>query len=351
MKFKSIKTAVSNNGKAVNKAFFDAVVATLKGNAAFVCGTYELGVAETEPICYKGTALYADDAATALCLLNNVLDIFTEESSATTATVYCESAAMELPRLSWLRKTIAANKAETFEDFTKACASTFRARGSVDCFLSHEYIAEFWAFAQKLQAIEATQRNVVVRDIRTLTSYEITIPCEISGSDDDDFTGEDYNNRQADVDASEIFDQDDVYGLEVEAYTNGRGGKSNRTWILDDQGTRLGYVNTTVWQPGPQDSWEAEVYLSRDGKRAFIHRPIFTIENGKWARYNAADVAATLRQDPEAVEGFADGTSDGNQRLFNALEAYELLKSKCVKKTVGRNNRKQAEIDLDGDDE
>jgi len=352
MKRNTIKTAIGNNSK-VSKAFFDAVVATLKGNAAFFCGTYELGTAETEPIVYKGPALYADDAATALCLVNNTLDIFTEESSALTATVYCETAAMELPRLSWLRKAIAANKANSFEDFAKACASTFHARGSADCFLSNEYIAEFWEFAQKLQQIEAAQRSVAIRDIRTLTSYEIVIPQQQCDDSDDDFTGEDSGNmyRQADVDANEIFDDNEVYGLEIEAYTNSRGGRSNRTWLLDSQGTRLGYVNAIIWQPGPQEDWEAEVYLSRDGKRAFMHRPIFTIEDGKWTRYNAADVAATLRKDPEEVEGFADGTSDGNQRLFNMLEAYELLKSKCVKKTIGRNNRRQAEIDLDGDDD
>lgn len=349
MKRNTIKTAIGNNNKATGKAFFDAVVATLKGNAAFFCGTYELGVAETEPIVCKRRSFYPDDAATALCLVNNVLDIFVEESTALTATVYVETAAMELPRLSWLRKTIAANKANSFEDFAKACAATFHTRGSADCFLSREYVAEFWEFAQRLQQIEAAQRSVVIRDIRTLTSYEIVIPQQYSDSSDD-FTGEDSGNEAANVDASEIFDDDDVYGLEVEAYTNKRGGKSNRTWVLDDQGTRLGYVNTVVWQPGPQEDWEAEVYLSRDGKRAFMHRPIFTIEDGKWTRYNAVDVAATLRQDPEAVEGFADNTSDGNQRLFNMLEAYELLKAKCVKKTIGRNNRKQAEIDLDDDE-
>lgn len=350
MKKNTIKTAIATNGKTA-KSFFDAVVATLKGNAAFVCGTYELGVQETEPICYKGPALYADDAATALCLVNNVLDIFVEESSALTATVYCETAAMELPRMTWLKKTIATG-VSTFEEFAAVCKKTFRARGSADCFLSSAYIAELWTFAQKLQAIEAAQRNVVIRDIRTLTSYEVTIPCEISDSNDDDFTGEDSDiYRQADVDASEIFDQDETYGLEVEAYTNRHGGKSNRTWLLDDQGTRLGYVNTVVWQPGQPSDWEAEIYLSRDNKRAFMHRSIFTIEDGKWQRYNAADVAATLRTAPEEVEGFADGTSDGNQRLFNMLEAYELLKSKCQKKTIGRNNRRQAEIDLDGDDD
>lgn len=355
MKINTIKTAISSKGKAT-KSFFDAVIATLRGNAAFVCGTYEIGVVETEPSVYKGPALYADDAASSLCLINNVLDIFMEESSASTATIYVETAAMELPRLTWLRKAIATNKASSFEEFAAACTATFRARGSADCFLSNEYIAEFWEFAQKLQAIESSKRSLTVRDIRTLTSYEIVIPkCSSDDSDDDDFTGEDSGNsiyKQADdVDASEIFDQGETYGLEVEAYTNSRGGKSNRTWLLDDQGTRLGYVNVVIWQPGDSKDWEAEVYLSRDGKRAFMHRPIFTIEDGKWTRYNAADVAATLRQSPEEVAGFAEGTSDGNQRLFNMLEAYELLKSKCTKKTVGKNNRKQIALDLDGDDE
>ena len=347
MKFANISNNGNNNGKVSSgKASFLGVALKYGSYVAYCGGTYEPGVV-TSPKADSDFAPYADDNANALAALNSLLEEQFIPSTATTGTVYTSRWAMPDKRFGVVYNAVAgkgklyAGNPATREQFWKQIGNMRNDNG--DEFMSEEYKPEFLRFFDNLKLIVDAKRTLKVEDYKTLTSWYIK-PIKANDTTDDNGVGSILDNTVATATKAITAGE---YVVEPSAQRNDFTS-TLYAWDYDNDrlGDAVGTVDALYWQPvGKNDYMVGAVIQSKDGKRAYLRRPVYDADmNAYWASEVLAEAIKDVNY--TKANGFRTPTMPPNQRLINAIEMVALIAAECRSVADGGNNLTEAQETL-----